>query len=183
MVESAGVSVPMGGEEASTTSQMSKGDGMCSPAQLRHHLARPWGLTAAYATREEWTLKGWAASGTDYAVRMGVVFFLLLAIVVLAIVGGAILGALRPRGLVGDRSAWSWASSRGSCCPTPGAGSARCRRSCSASRARCSEASSPGAFDVNWFIEFILAVVVAAVLIAAFGSTNRRSASGVTRPR
>ena len=57
MVESAGVSVPMGGEEASTTSQMSKGTDV-----LPAHYATIWDalgeLTAAYVTREEWTLKG-----------------------------------------------------------------------------------------------------------------------------
>ena len=57
MVESAGVSVPMGGEETSTSSQMSKGTDV-----LPAHYATIWDalgeLTAAYVTREEWTLRG-----------------------------------------------------------------------------------------------------------------------------
>jgi hypothetical protein len=57
MVESAGVSVPMGGEETSTTSQMSKGTDV-----LPAHYATIWDalgeLTAAYVTKAEWTLKG-----------------------------------------------------------------------------------------------------------------------------
>jgi hypothetical protein len=57
MVESAGVNVPMGGEETSTSSQMSKGTDV-----LPAHYATIWDalgeLTAAYVTREEWTLRG-----------------------------------------------------------------------------------------------------------------------------
>ncbi len=40
-----------------------------------------------------------------------------------------------------------------------------------------------GLFDVGWFIELLLAIIVAAVLIYAFGNTARRSGSGVTRTR
>ena len=40
-----------------------------------------------------------------------------------------------------------------------------------------------GILDVGWFIEFIIAVLVAAVLIAVFGASGRRSGSGVTRTR
>ena len=55
LVKSAGVSVPMGGEEASTSSQMSKGTDV-----LPAHYATIWEalgeLTSPYVKREEWTL-------------------------------------------------------------------------------------------------------------------------------
>jgi hypothetical protein len=56
LVESAGVSVPMKGTEASTTSQMSKGTDV-----LPAHYATIWEalgeITAPYVTRDQWTLR------------------------------------------------------------------------------------------------------------------------------
>lgn len=121
------------------------------------------------------------AGAGRYPVDVGVVFFLLLAIVVLAIVGGAILGALLHVvwwalvGLViGLLARLVLPDDRGtSLLGTILAGIA----------GSLLGGVIAGALDVGWFIEFIIAVLVAAVLIAVFGSTNRRSGSGVTRAR
>jgi uncharacterized membrane protein YeaQ/YmgE (transglycosylase-associated protein family) len=115
-------------------------------------------------------------------VGVGVLFFLLLAIVVLAIVGGAILGLLLHVvwwaivGLVvGLLARLVLPDARGGIGPfqTVLFGIAGALLG----------GVLAGAFDVNWFIEFILAVLVAAVLIVVFGSTGRRSGSGVTSTR
>jgi len=57
LVESAGVAVPMKGEEASTSSQMSKGTDV-----LPAHYVTIWDalgeLTTGYVTRDEWSLRG-----------------------------------------------------------------------------------------------------------------------------
>ena len=112
---------------------------------------------------------------------MTVVFFILLAIVVLAIVGSALLGILL-------HVVW-WA--------IVGLVVGLLARLVLTDDARGVGVMQTilfgiagallggvlaGLFDVGWFIELILAVLVAAVLIVAFGSTSRRSGSGVTRP-
>jgi len=113
---------------------------------------------------------------------VGLVFFLLLAIVVLAIVGSAVLGivlhvvwwaivglvvGILARLVLTDARGVSWLQTIlfGIAGALLGGVLA-------------------SAFDLNWFIEAILAVLLAAVLIFAFGSsTARRSGSGVTRTR
>jgi uncharacterized membrane protein YeaQ/YmgE (transglycosylase-associated protein family) len=113
---------------------------------------------------------------------MGVVFFLLLAIVVLAIVGGAILGALLHVvwwaivGLVVGFLARL-------VLPDAKSGIGPLQTILFGIAGALLGGVIGGAFDVNWFIEFILAVLVAAVLIVAFGRTTRRSGSGVTPTR
>ncbi len=113
---------------------------------------------------------------------MGVLFFLLLAIVVLAIVGGAILGALlhvvwwAVVGLVVGLLARL-------VLPDARSGIGPLQTVLFGIAGALLGGVLAGAFDVNWFIEFILAVLVAAVLIAVFGSTRRRSGSGVTSTR
>ncbi len=112
---------------------------------------------------------------------MGVVFFILLAIVVFAIVGGALMGILLHLvwwaivGLViGILARLVLTDARGLGAVETiafGIGGALLG------------GVLAGLFDVGWFIELLLAVIVAAVLIYAFGSTRRRSGSGVTRTR
>ncbi len=122
------------------------------------------------------------AAAADYPEGMTVVFFILLAIVVLAIVGSALLGILL-------HVVW-WA--------IVGLVVGLLARLVLTDDARGVGVMQTivfgivgallggvlaGLFDVGWFIELILAVLVAAVLIYAFGSTKRRSDSGVTRTR
>jgi uncharacterized membrane protein YeaQ/YmgE (transglycosylase-associated protein family) len=112
---------------------------------------------------------------------VGVVFFLLLAIVVLAIIGSTLLGivlhvvwwaivglvvGILARLVLTDARDISWLQTIlfGIAGALLGGVLA-------------------SAFDLNWFIEAILAVLLAAVLIFAFGSANRSSGSGVTRTR
>jgi uncharacterized membrane protein YeaQ/YmgE (transglycosylase-associated protein family) len=112
---------------------------------------------------------------------VGVVFFLLLAIVVLAIIGSTLLGivlhvvwwaivglvvGILARLVLTDARKVSWLQTIlfGIAGALLGGVLA-------------------SAFDLNWFIEAILAVLLAAVLIFAFGGANRRSGSGVTRTR
>jgi uncharacterized membrane protein YeaQ/YmgE (transglycosylase-associated protein family) len=112
---------------------------------------------------------------------MGLIFFLLLAIVVLAVVGGTILGILLHViwwaivGLVVGLLARLVLTDARS-------GIGLFQTILFGIAGALLGGVIAGAFDVNWFIEFILAVLVAAVLIVAFGSTSRRSGSGVTRP-
>ncbi len=108
-------------------------------------------------------------------------FFILLAIVVFAIVGGAIMGILLHLiwwaivGLVvGILARLVLTNARGVgpletiLCGIGGA---------------LLGGVLAGLFDVGWFIELLLAIIVAAVLIYAFGNTKGRSGSGVTRTR
>jgi uncharacterized membrane protein YeaQ/YmgE (transglycosylase-associated protein family) len=112
---------------------------------------------------------------------MGVLFFVLLEIVVLAIVGGAILGLLLHViwwaivGLVVGLLARV-------VLPDDRSGIGPLQTVLFGIAGALLGGVLAGALDLNWFIEFILAVLVAAVLIVAFGSTSRRSGSGVTRP-
>jgi uncharacterized membrane protein YeaQ/YmgE (transglycosylase-associated protein family) len=120
-------------------------------------------------------------SETVYAVAMGVVFFILLAIVVFAIVGGAIMGILLHLiwwaivGLViGLVARMLVTDDRGPGIVETilfGIGGALLG------------GVLAGLFDVGWFIELLLAIIVAALLIYVFGNTKRRSGSGVTRTR
>ncbi|MGE0027278.1 MAG: GlsB/YeaQ/YmgE family stress response membrane protein [Thermoleophilia bacterium] len=111
---------------------------------------------------------------------MGVLFFILLAIVVFAIVGGAIMGILLHLIwwaivglLVGILARLLLKDSR---------------RVGPLETILCGIGGAllggvlAGLFDVGWFIELLLAIIVAALLIYAFGNT-RRSGSGVSRTR
>ena len=112
---------------------------------------------------------------------VGVVFFILLAIVAFAIVGGALMGILLHLvwwaivGLVvGILARLVLTDARGlGAVETVVFGIAGALLG----------GVLAGLFDVGWFIELLLAIIVAAVLIYAFGSTRRRPGSGVTRTR
>ncbi len=142
--------------------------------RVRHSLPDPAGPGKVAASPAPLPAAG-------YAVPVGFVFFLLLAIVVIAIVGGALLGILLHVvwwaivGLViGALARLVIPDDRGTGLLGTilfGIGGALLG------------GLIAGALDVGWFIEFLIAVLVAAVLIAVFGRGNRPSGSGVTRPR
>ncbi len=120
-------------------------------------------------------------AAAHYAVCVGVIFFILLAIVVFAIVGGAIMGILLHLiwwaivGLIiGVLARLVVPDARGLGVLETilfGIGGALLG------------GVIAGLFDVGWFIELLLAIIVAALLIYVFGNAKRRSGSGVTRTR
>jgi uncharacterized membrane protein YeaQ/YmgE (transglycosylase-associated protein family) len=111
---------------------------------------------------------------------MGVIFFIILAIVVFAIVGSAIMGILLHLiwwaivGLVvGALARLVLTDGRVGLLQTMlfGLGGALLG------------GVIAGMLDVGWFLEFLIAVLVAAILIFVFGNTSRRSGSSVTPTR